>query len=490
MNRIQENIGRLSRHTMVYGLGNILNRAITFLLLPLYTNVMSTAEYGVLNLIYPFLGLMNVAFLYGMDAAFMRFFIPEKDPEKRKAVFSTVYVSIVVTTITWTLLLFVFRSPLTDLLLNDDPAGNVFWLAFIILALDGLSFIPVLYYRSIQNAPRYVVIIFLEVTLNLSLNVLFVGFWHWGVKGVLLANIISSSFKLLLSLPAVLRNVDWSFSRGLWRALLSFGLPTVPAVLFVMVINLGDRFILEYFFNKEVVGIYSAGYKIGMIMALLVTAFRFAWHPFFLSIADQEDAPRTYARIMTLFVALMGFVFLLVALLAPAVLTLDINGKSIIPPDYAPGLKILPYILLAHIFQGIYVNLVVGMYIKKRTSLAPLFTGTGMVINLGTNFLLLGVFGWDFTAAGLAALLAYVFQTALLYVLSRRFYPVPYELGRLARTGIVILLLYLSPQVLLMDRLWISLFAVLAYFPLLMLTKVLSLSGARELAVRMASRGR
>ena len=122
MSVVRDNIARLSRHTLVYGFGNILNRAITFLLLPLYTNVMTTAEFGALNLIYPFLGLMNVAFMYGMDAAFMRYFITEKDDKEQKAVFSTVFIGVVATTTLWTVLLFLFRDQFGALILEGDPA--------------------------------------------------------------------------------------------------------------------------------------------------------------------------------------------------------------------------------------------------------------------------------------------------------------------------------------------------------------------------------
>jgi O-antigen/teichoic acid export membrane protein len=278
----------------------------------------------------------------------------------------------------------------------------------------------------------------------------------------------------------VLANTRWAWNPGLLRGLLAFGLPTVPAVLFVMVINLGDRFILEFFFDKTVVGVYSAGYKIGMIMALVVTAFRFAWHPFFLSISDQDDAPQTFARILTLFTALAGFIFLLVGLVAPPVLTHEFGGHAIIPVQYADGLRILPYVLLAHIFQGVYVNLVVGMYIKKRTLLAPLFTGTGMVVNLVTNFVLIGHFGWDFTAAGVAALLAYASQSLLLYFVSRRFYPVPYEFSRLARIALVVGALYLIPVYLELNLLWTGLLAALLYFPALGLSGVISPAGVVE----------
>jgi O-antigen/teichoic acid export membrane protein len=274
----------------------------------------------------------------------------------------------------------------------------------------------------------------------------------------------------------------------LWKDLLKFGLPTVPAVLFAMVVALGDRFLIKHFFDQATVGIYSAGYKIGMIMALMVTAFRFAWHPFFLSLADQENARETFARILTLFVVVGSFVFLLVSLLAPPVLTMDFNGRAIITPQYAEGLRIVPLILLAYLFQGVYVNLVVGMYLEKKTYLAPIFTGTGMVINLSTNLILMGIFHYSFMAAGIAALASYIGQSFLLWFVSRRFYPIPYEGTKLIKLSLLVAVLFFLPQLIPGQALVISFLVVLAYFPLLPMVGVLELSQIKTAARQLISR--
>ena len=482
MSNVRTNIKRMSKHTAVYGMGNILNRAITFLLLPLYTNILTTADYGVLNLIYPFLGLMNVAFMYGMDSAFMRFFIPEKDEKRRLEIFSTVYLSILATTALLTGLLYLFEPLLARAVLGND--SHLLYLAFVILALDGLSFLPVLYYRSINKPVNYVAIVFGEVILNLALNILFVAFFRWGIRGVLLANIFSSAAKLVLSSPALFHNLKTLFRMPLWKDLLKFGLPTVPAVLFANIIALGDKFILRYFFDESTVGIYAASYKIAIIMALLVTAFRFAWHPFFLSISDQPDAKQTYSKILTLFVMVASFLFLMVAMLAPPILTTPFFGVTIIPITYQAGLKVIPWILIANIFQGIYVNLVVGIYLEKKTHLSPLLTGIGMIVNLGTNFLLLGVFKMDFTAAGIATMLAYLAQTIAIFLVTRRFYPIRYEYEKLLLIALITAALYLTPMVTGLHQFWFVTILVLLYFPLLFRFNIID----REVAVAMVKR--
>jgi len=486
LSNVAANIRRMSKHTAVYGFGNILNRAITFLLLPLYTNILSTADYGVLNLIYPFLGLMNVVFMYGMDSAFMRFFIPEKDEKRRLEIFSTVYISILVTTTVFTGLLYLVEPALAHAILGND--NNFLYLAFVILALDGLSFLPVLYYRSINKPVNYVAIIFGEVILNLSLNILFVAIFRWGIRGVLLANICSSTAKLALSSPALRHNLQAVWKLPVWKDILKFGLPTVPAVLFANIIALGDKFILRYFFDESTVGIYAASYKIAIIMALLVSAFRFAWHPFFLSISDQPDAKKTYSKILTLFVMLAAFVFLTVSLLAPPLLTTPLFGVTIIPLTYQAGLKVIPWILVGYIFQGIYVNLVVGIYLEKKTHLSPMLTGIGMVTNLAANFILLGVLKMDFTAAGIATMLAYIAEAAAIFLVTKRFYPVSYEYEKLLLIAAITLGLYFIPQVIRFHQFWALFIIVLLYFPLLFQFKIINKQVAAVMLQRLFKR--
>lgn len=487
MSNVGGNIKRMSKHTAVYGVGNILNRAITFLLLPLYTNILTTADYGILNLIYPFLGLMNVVFMYGMDSAFMRFFIPEKDEKRRSEVFSTVYISILGSTAVFTGLLFLLEPVLARSILGND--NNLLYLAFVILALDGLSFLPVLYFRSVNKPVNYVAIIFGEVLLNLSLNILFVAVFRWGIRGVLLANICSSLLKLLLASPALFHHLKRIFIPPLWKDILKFGLPTVPAVLFANIIALGDKFILRYFFDESTVGIYAASYKIAIIMALFVTAFRFAWHPFFLSISDQPNAKQTYSKILTLFVMVAAFLFLLVSLLAPPILTTPLFGVTIIPLTYQAGLKVIPWVLAAYIFQGMYVNLVVGVYLEKKTHLSPLFTGIGMVVNLGTNFFLLGVLKMDFIAAGIAALLGNLAQTIAIFIATRRFYPIRYEYEKLLLIGAISLVLFLTPRVTGLEQFWFLALLVLLYFPLLFRFNIIDRQVAFAMAKRVFKRG-
>ena len=482
MSKAASSIKQLSKHTLVYGIGNILNRGMTFLLLPFYTNLISTEEYGIYSLIYSFIALTNVFFIHGMDTAFMRFFIPEKDLVQRKQILNTVYTSIFVSTLLLSAAIYLLLPHFAESALSV-PSNSVMLLYLtLIIFFDGLSFLPIVYYRAVNKPVNYVLIVFVEVIVNLSLNIYFVAFEKMGLTGILLSNVISSGAKFLLSSPVLWREFRFRWDKQIWTDILKYGLPTVPAVFFLILISVSDRFLLKHFLGPDDVGLYASGYKIGVVMALLITAFRFAWQPFYLSRGEDPDAPYIFARIFTLFVAVTGFIYLGVSLVLVPLLKMPYGDLYIIALEYHDGLKVVPYILLGNMLFGLSQNFIVGAYIKKKTLYIPLFTGIGFAVNVSANLIFLSVLKMGFLSAGYALVLTYIVQGLVIYFTVRRFYPVPYDFWKMFKTLALVGVLFLLPAFLDQTWLWLNVLLVLLYFPLLDLLGVLSLKQvSREL---------
>ena len=475
MSKIASNIKQLSKHTLVYGIGNILNRGMTFLLLPFYTNLITTEEYGVYSLIYSFIALVNVFFIHGMDTAFMRFFIPEKDIEQRKQILNTVYTSIFISTLLLSTAVYLLLPTFSEGFLSVPSGSIILTYLTLIILFDGLAFLPIVYYRAVNKPVNYVLIVFVEVVVNLSLNIYFVAIQKMGLTGILLSNAISSGAKFLLSSPVLWREFRFRWDKVIWRDILKYGLPTVPAVFFLILITVSDRFLIKYFLGEHAVGLYASGYKIGVVMALLITAFRFAWQPFYLSRGEDPDAPYLFAKIFTLFVAVTGFIYLAVSLVLVDLLMISWGGIHIIAPSYHEGLKVVPYILLGNMLFGLSQNFIVGAYIKKKTMYIPLFTGVGFVVNITANMVFLSVFEWGFISAGYALVLTYIIEGIVIYFTVRRFFPIPYDFIKMIKTFAVLAALFFTPLVTGAENLWFNLLLVAVYFPVLDWVGVLSL---------------
>ncbi|MEA3286191.1 MAG: oligosaccharide flippase family protein [Candidatus Marinimicrobia bacterium] len=475
MSKTASSIKQLSKHTLVYGIGNILNRGMTFLLLPFYTNLISTEEYGVYSLVYSFIALTNVFFIHGMDTAFMRFFIPEKDELKRKQILNTVYTSIFVSTFLLAAGVYLVLPAFSPELISIPSRSIMLFYLTLIILFDALAFLPIVYYRAVNKPVNYVAIVFVEVLINLSLNIYLVAYQKMGLEGILLSNVISSIAKFILSSPVLWRQFRFQWNLQIWKEILKYGLPTVPAVFFLILISVSDRFLLKHFLGSHAVGLYASGYKIGVVMALLITAFRFAWQPFYLSKGEDPDAPHIFSRIFTLFVAVTGFIYLTVSLVLVELLKLPYGELYIIAEEYHEGLKVVPFILLGNMLFGLSQNFIVGAYIKKKTLYIPVFTGIGFLVNVSTNILLLSVFGMGFLAAGYALVLTYIVQGFIIYFTVRRFYPIPYDFWKMSKNFLVIILLFIIPGFLDHPYLLVNLALVLLYFPVLDLVGVLSI---------------
>ena len=235
-------IKALSRQTLIYGAGHILTRAVTFLLLPLYTNVFTPYEYGVISLAYAFMGFMHVALLYGLDAALMKRYI-QAPKEERSRYLATAYTSFLVTSVLFTGVFIGLRRALAPAILGGDYPLYMGYVAGI-LCLDVLWTIPLLLLRSEERPLSYVAFSLLNVTCSLSLNLLFVLKYRMGVQGVLLSNLITSGLIFVTSAPIMWRRLrPWRISYDTWKGLMRFGLPFLPAGIFAMIMELADRYL-------------------------------------------------------------------------------------------------------------------------------------------------------------------------------------------------------------------------------------------------------
>jgi len=426
-----QHIKRLTKHSAVYGIGHIISRFIGFLLLPIHTNVLLPEEYRTPALLFSSLAILNVIFSYGMDVAFLRFFILGESKEEKRRIFSTAFWMIMATGTCFMTFMLFNPIPFSRLIFRSDEYAILIRLASGILLADTLGLIPFLTLRGEEKSVRFVVLKSLNIVVNVSLNILLVVILRWGVKGIFIANLVASVFTLFTLLPIIVRWIRLRFDRETLLDLFRFGLPYIPSGLAVIIMDQIGRFFLDRMMGEEPTGIFSAGYKLGMFMALVVAAFRFAWHPFFLSTSKQEDAPKIFARVLTYFLVVTGFFFLVISYFIEEIVRFRIAGIGLVGEEYAAGIQIVPLIMLAYIGYGVYANFVVGIYLKKKTIYLPFITGTGALVNVVANIFLiprLGIMG-----AAWSTLLAYASMAFTLYWVSRKLYFIPYELVRILK---------------------------------------------------------
>lgn len=478
---VGQHLKRLLRHSAVYGIGHILTRSLGFLLLPLYTNTIPPGEYGKAALIFSFLAIMNVFYSYGMDVAFLRYVVLQDDVRKQKELFSTGFFSVLATSLIFSMVLLGLQRQVSVLIFGQPGEEGLIRLSAGILFFDALSLMPFMALRAKEKSVPFTLLKLASVTINVAANILFIVGLKEGVAGIFKANLLASAVTFFLLAPVWLRFLVPKFSRELYSEMLRFGLPYIPSGLAVVIMDLIDRFILERLTDLETTGIYSAGYKLGMFMALFIAAFRFAWHPFFLSTSRQPNAKKVFARVLTYFVLACAFVFLGVSLFINEIVRLRLFGVTLFGESYWGSTRIVPLILISYIFYGVYVNFLVGVYLEKKTMWLPTITGTAAAVNIAANLLLIPRLGM--MGSAWATVLAYATMAVMLYVRVRPIYPVAYEWGRIGKIAAVALGIFLAQIYLLRWKsLWLKGLLLLAFPLLLLLTNFLDREEKNHLA--------
>jgi len=426
----------LFKQTAIYGLATVIPRMLSFLLVPLYTTagvLGSVADYGTVSIIFSWFVLFNVLLSYGMETAFFRFFYKENDSKK---VEGTAAIALIFTSLVFVILSFFGQKQLATLL---DIQDSHFSLVAKILALDALAVIPFAWLRANGKAMRYAIIKIINVALSLSLNIFFLlelknwvksDSWYdfairhqFEINYIFVANLIASSITLLLLLPFY-RSCSYRFDFKLLRSMLGYAWPILIAGLAFAINETFDRILLDKLLPDDQsdiqIGMYSACYKLAIFMTLFGTAFRLGIEPYYFKQAKQENPQQQYAQILEVFVIIGSVILLSVAVFADFIKPFIVRSES-----YWEAMWIVPIILLANFFLGIYHNLSVWYKITDRTNYGLMFSIIGAIITLGLNFWLIPIIG--FKGSALATLSAYGFMALLSACIGAKYYPIPYN---------------------------------------------------------------
>lgn len=430
---------KLAGETAVYGLSSILGRVLNYLLVPLYTRVFAPGEYGIVAELYAWAGFLMVFYILRMETAFFRYGTLEAD---RPRAFGTAWWSVVGSSLLISLLVVGFRREIAEWL-EYHPDQSVYIAIFgFILAFDTLAEIPLARLRLEHRAVRFAFVRLTGIGLNIGFNLFFLLLCPWlqghgygggwldviyrpsfGVGYVFLSNLLASAGVLLLLLPELRRGLS-HFDSQLLKTMLRYALPLVIASLAGIVNEMLDRVLLRHLLpgtleeNLAQVGIYSACYKLAMLMSLFTQAFRYAAEPFFFSHATQADARQLYGRVTRYFTIAGALAFLGI------MLYLDIV-KYFIDEPYWTGLKVVPVLLIANLFLGLYYNVSIWYKLTDQTMLGGWIAVGGASITIALNVWWIPIMGY--MGSAWATLICYASMTAACWWWGRKYYPVHYD---------------------------------------------------------------
>ena len=416
-------IRELFRHTIVYGLGDMSRRLVGFLLIPIYTGYLIPAEYGEFQLSMMFISFTSLIYMLGINTAFFRFYLDEGDPVSRKRIFTSSFVFVLAIDIVLSAALLLFKERIAFLLLGDPNRHFIITLCVIALVAQSLETFPILILRAENRSSFFLVMVLVQLAATLSSSAWLIVKTGMGSEGALLGLVLGYLVVFVVLLPVTLKNLLPAFSAATVRKLLAFGLPFIPSMLSLTIVNISDQYIIRYFRGLEETGLYALSYKIGMAVNLFVTAFRMAWIPFIFQVGKTPAAREKFTISFTYFSSFLILVFLLLSIY------IDELYNLAVAPEFMRSKGLVPIIALSYVFFGLHTAFIVGIYLKNKTVLLPVICGASALLNLLLNIILVPRFGM--TVAAWTTLISFFLMAYLTYYYSNRCYPVPYRLGKL-----------------------------------------------------------
>lgn len=440
---------------MWYGVSSIAARFISYLLTPYLTqtSVLQVSDYGKMSMIYAAIPLLNVLFTYGFETAYFRF---SQRKEYENTIYSTASISLFASTILLSSLLWVFRDSLASIAgIADEP--QLIELAIVIIALDTLTAIPFARLRHDGRPVMYAMVRICSILLNIAATVFFLSYCpailkdnpgSWinvfyrtdinPVTYVILANLLSSVLTMLLLIGQI-GSIKLQFNVKLWKEMMIYAMPLIIVGLGGMINETFDRLMLNRWipgsvtFKQEQVGIYSACYKLSLLISLFIQAFRMGAEPFFFKQAEGLNPQRTYARVMKFFVITVTLMFLFVSLYLPVL-------KYFVGESYWVGLRVVPILLLANIFLGIYYNLSIWYKLGNKTRAGAYITVVGATITIIINWLFIPTFGY--MACAWATFFCYGSMMIISFIWGQKEYRIPYAWKKLLAYIVIVVILF------------------------------------------------
>lgn len=447
-------IKNLAGQTLWYGVSSIFARFLNYLLTPYLTYKLSGSGFGEMSLVYAAIPFLNTLFLFGVETAYFRYI--QKEGYKNE-IYNTLSISIITSTLSLCTLLVILNKSFAHLISIQDHPEYVTLAAFII-AFDALSALPFAKLRHDNRPMKFAFVRVTGILLNIAIIYFFLSICpallkknsnspllliynkDFGVGYILLANVIQSFYQLVV-LNKEFFSFQWKFNYPMWKEVMLYALPLAIAGFAGMINETFDRIMLGWWAPVQniqqarfEVGTYSACYKLSILITLFIQAFRMGAEPFFFKQSVHEDAPKTYARVMKFFVITITLMFLVVALY------LDVWKYFIQNETMWKGLTVVPILLFANMFLGIYYNLSIWYKLSQKTSAGAWITLIGAIITLVVNYAFIPRF--SYTACAWATFLCYGSMMVVSYVWGQKVYAIPYATKKLCAYMIIVAILY------------------------------------------------
>lgn len=417
---------KISKHTLIYGIGMILGKAIGFFLIPLYTRYLEPKEYGIIEMIDVSGYILGYFLFLGIDEAILKYYNKAEKKDEKDEVVSTAIIFITIFGSICLLFLFPFKELAAQYILGSENYSDLFVILFLNICIGSSLGITRIIIRAQQKSLFFIIISLTSTVMQVSLNIYFIAILHLGIKGILYSTLITSTLMGYALNIYILNQTGFKFKLTRLFEMIKYGIPFVPAGIMAFILNWSDRYFLRVYSDMEAIGLYSLGYKMGMIITFLVTVpFSFIWNSYIFEIEKKSNSRQIYARFATYFLFLLCSSGLLISVYSRELIIIMAS------PSYLDAYKVVPLIVLSMIFVNANTVFKVGLLISGKTGYLPLANGLAAIINILLNFILIPQYGM-MGAAYSTVISFFIYITIILYTAQKKYY-IEFEFSRIMK---------------------------------------------------------
>ena len=433
---------KLVGETAIYGVSSIAGRLLNWFLVPYYSQIFLASNYGIVTHLYSIMAFLLVILTYGIETGYFRF--ASSSQHNKEMVYSSSLISLFVTSLSFLLVAYNFSDVISGWLDYENHPEYIRWIAFI-MAFDAFTSIPFAKLRIESRAIKFATLKLISIGVNIFSNIFFLTICpallegnpdHFvshiyseniGVGYVIISNLISSSVTFILLIPEILIKLRLDFK--LLKEIIWYSFPILIVGIAGMVNQNIDKILIPELMPADKdpmtqLGIYGANYKLAVLMNMFIQAFRYAFEPFFFSQVKSENNKKGYALILKYFVIFGLLIFLGISLFIELFWDFNIMGS-----EYYSGLKVVPIVLMANLFLGIYYTLSLWYKLTDKTRYGAYFALIGAVISLIINILFIPEYGY--MASAIAVLFCFISMTVISYFVGQKYFPVNYPVKRI-----------------------------------------------------------
>lgn len=436
----------LSKSTAWYTAGNLFVRSVSFLLLPLYSNLISTRDFGNYALIMSLYAVIAVFYQSGLQSAFSKYYLEETNEHKRREIFSTILNSTGIIGLTLTTVIFILAGWIAKESTGTSEYQDLIRIIFAALFFESITFITLHLLRTREMARKVVIYSAFSAVINLILNVYLVYYLELGIYGIIWAQLITSVSVFAVLLPVLRENYLRVLRTDLAKIFFSFSYPLIIAGILSASVDVIDRFIIDHFLGKSEVGIYSFSYRIALVINIFVMGLRSAWTPYSIRLYNEGNYREEFGKSLTKVIATGLFIFLVVSIFIDDLFNVHFPGFNLFDPQYRSGTGIIPVILLSYVLSAMVTYYSVYPYVSGKSIHFLISDSIALIINISLNFVLIPVYG--IIGAAFATFFSYLGNAVYLVIISERKIKITYEPAKITLILISTGLFYLVSKLL------------------------------------------